>query len=90
MNEAGIPSGEINTIDRVFANPQVQHLGLSRSMKSQECGDTHVVGQPIIMNSADSAISRPPPLLGQHTAEILAEYGYDAESVTTFADKGIT
>jgi len=90
MNEAGIPCGEINTIDRVFANPQVHHLGLSRSMNSQERGETHVVGQPIIMKTADSAITRPPPLLGQHTAEVLAEYGYDTEKVNAFAEKGIT
>jgi len=82
MNSAGIPCGEINTIDKVFANPQVQHLGLR--------GDTHVVGQPLIMSAAESAISRPPPLQGQHTSEVLAEFGYDAEAVSGFADKGIT
>ena len=66
MNEAGIPSGEINTIDRVFANPQVQHLGLSRSMNSQERGETHVVGQPIICllytspSPRDATLSRMP------------------------------
>ena len=90
MNSAGIPCGEINTIDKVFANPQVQHLGLSRTMKSQERGDTHVVGQPLILSSAESAISRPPPLLGQHTSEVLSEFGYDAETVSGFAEKGVT
>ena len=90
MNSAGIPCGEINTIDKVFANPQVQHLGLSRTMKSQERGDTHVVGQPLILSAAESAISRPPPLLGQHTSEVLSEFGYDAETVSGFAEKGVT
>ena len=73
FNERGIPSGEINTIDKTFASPQVQHLGLARDMQSQERGATQVVGQPIILSDAESSIARPPPLAGQHTAEVLAE-----------------
>lgn len=90
FNEAGIPCGEINTIDKTFASPQVQHLGLARDMTSQERGDTQIVGQPIILSDSEAAIRRPPPLLGQHTREILLEYGYSDDEITAFSDEGAT
>ena len=90
FNAAGVPCGEINTIDKVFASPQVQHLGLARDMKSQERGDARVVGQPIIMSGADSAIERPPPTIGQHTDEVLAQAGYSEDEIAGFREAGIT
>jgi crotonobetainyl-CoA:carnitine CoA-transferase CaiB-like acyl-CoA transferase len=75
-----VPAGEINDIGQVFANPQVRHLGLAQPVISQERGATEVVGQPIIMSRTPSTIAAPPPLAGQHTADILTEIGYsDAE-----------
>ncbi len=50
MNEVGVPCGEINTIDKVFQSPQVQHLGIARDMVSTERGPTQIVGQPIVMS----------------------------------------
>lgn len=80
FNAAGVPAGEINDIGQVFANPQVRHLGLAQPVISQERGATEVVGQPIIMSRTPSTIAAPPPLAGQHTADILTEIGYsDAE-----------
>ncbi len=79
-NRHALPAGEINDISQVFANPQVRHLGLAQPVVSQERGATELVGQPIIMSRTPSHIAKPPPLAGQHTAEILAGIGYsDAE-----------
>ena len=50
LNKVGVPSGEINTIDKVFALDQVEHLGIARDMHSTQRGDVQVVGQPIIMS----------------------------------------
>jgi crotonobetainyl-CoA:carnitine CoA-transferase CaiB-like acyl-CoA transferase len=90
FNERGIPCGEINTIDSVFASPQVQHLGIARDMQSQERGATQVVGQPIILSNAESSIARPPPLAGQHTDEVLRDIGYSDAEIKQFADEGAT
>jgi len=80
FNAAGVPAGEINDIGQVFSNPQVRHLGLAQPVVSQERGATEVVGQPIIMSRTPSTIALPPPLAGQHNADILTEIGYsDAE-----------
>ncbi len=88
LNETGIPCGEISTIDEVFANPQVQHLGIAAEMASQERGATRVVAQPIMMSRSKSTIKRPPPLLDQHTDEVLSEAGFTAEEITALRAAG--
>ena len=47
INKAGVPCGPINTIDKTFAEPQVEHLGIARPVKHPKLGDIKVVGQPI-------------------------------------------
>ena len=89
LNKIGVPSGEINTIDKVFSNEQVRHLGIARDMNSIERGAVQVVGQPIIMSNADPSIQRPPPGKGEHSREILAEYGYSDAEIDAFADRGV-
>jgi len=90
LNAAGVPCGEINSIDQAFESPQIKHLGLARNMHSQERGATQVVGQPIILSDADSEIVQPPPTLGQHTTEILKELGYTDTDIGVFAAEGVT
>ena len=88
LNTIGVPCGEINTIDKVFESPQVQHLGIARDMVSQERGAGQIVGQPIIMSDAVAAIRRPPPTKGEHTTEILSEFGFDETEIAAFDAKG--
>ena len=88
LNEAGVPCGEINNIDQVFASPQVQHLGIARDMTSQERGATQVVGQPIKMSGAESQIRRPPPTCGQHTDEVLSELGLESSEIDQLREQG--
>lgn len=86
LNRAGVPCGEINSIDQVFASPQVQHLGIAKDMNSTERGETQIVGQGIIMSDAESRIQRPPPTLGQHTEEILQALGYEQDAIEALSD----
>jgi crotonobetainyl-CoA:carnitine CoA-transferase CaiB-like acyl-CoA transferase len=76
-----VPCGPINTIDQVFADPQVRHLGLAQPVRSHERGETELVGQPIIMSRTGSRVRTPPPLMGEHTDEILRELGYVDEQI---------
>ena len=85
---AGVPAGEINDIGQVFANPQVRHLGLAQPVVSQERGPTELVGQPIIMSRTPSHIASPPPLAGQHTADLLAEIGYSEAEIAAMKASG--
>jgi len=88
MNAAGAPAGEINDIGQVFDNPQVHHLGLAQPVKSQERGDTHVVGQPILMSRTPSSIVAPSPMAGQHSSEILKELGYSDADISELKAQG--
>lgn len=81
LNEAGIPCGEINSIDEVFADPQVRHLGIATAMESLAFGQTECLAQPIFMQRTPSRISRRPPERGEHSDEILTECGFSAEEI---------
>lgn len=88
LNDAGVPVGEINDIKQVFDNPQVHHLGLAQPVTSQERGETHLVGQPILMSRTPSHIASPPPLAGQHSTDILKEIGYSDADITSMKALG--
>ncbi len=88
FNQAGVPTGPIYAIDQVFADPQVQHLGIARDFVSTERGPSQIVGQPVRLTRTPSAIETPPPTLGQHADEILADLGYDADAIRRLRDAG--
>lgn len=89
LDAAGVPCGPINTVPEVFADPQVQHRGLLRHLPHPLAGSVPQVVSPIRLQDAPLACDRAPPLLGQHTAEVLAELGLDADEQATLAARGI-
>ena len=64
-------------IDEVFANPQVQHERLARTVEHPTIGPLTVPGMPYHLRTADLEVTLPPPLLGEHTDAILHELGFD-------------
>jgi crotonobetainyl-CoA:carnitine CoA-transferase CaiB-like acyl-CoA transferase len=88
LNGAGVPCGEINSIDQVFESPQIKHLGMAKDIVSHERGATQVVGQPIVLSRTDSSIKHPPPMYSQHTDEILSDLGYSDAEIKTMHDDG--
>jgi crotonobetainyl-CoA:carnitine CoA-transferase CaiB-like acyl-CoA transferase len=80
LNRAGVPCGPIYGIDEVFADPQVEHLRIVRSVRGAD-GDLHLVGQPIALSRTPSEIVAPPPRLGEHSEEVLREFGFDAAEI---------
>ncbi|MEQ8334533.1 CoA transferase [Nisaea sp.] len=89
LNAAGVPCGEINDIQQVFESPQVAHLGLAQPVRSHERGDTHLVGQPIIMSRTPSTIASPPPMAGEHNQEVLTDLGFTADDIETLKRDGV-
>ncbi len=78
LTDAEIPSGPINTIDRVFADPQVLARGLLVGMEHPAIGPIKLVGSPMKLSETPIQYRIPPPLLGEHTEEILRDVlGYD-------------
>ncbi len=82
LNEAGVPCGPINSIDAVFADPQVEHLKVAKAVDTKEGKTLQVVGQPIALSRTPSKVAAPTPRLGEHTEEVLQEFGFDAHEIT--------
>src|SRR5450432_900421 len=71
LNEAGVPCGPIYAIDQVFSDPQVEHLGIAKSVAKPNGETLNVVGQPVELSRTPSRIVVAPPEIGQHTDEVL-------------------
>ena len=90
FGEAGVPCGPIYTIDEVFADPQVQHLGMSWPVESPALGRRiDLVAQPVRMSRSESGIAAAPPECGEQTDEILAEFGYGEDEIARFRQDGV-
>jgi formyl-CoA transferase len=89
LNAKSVPCGEINTIDQVFENPQIKHLGMAQKVNSTERGEIELVGQPINMSRTPSMLAEPPPTCGEHTDEVLADIGYSAKEISAFREAEI-
>jgi formyl-CoA transferase len=82
LGEAEIPIGPINTIDRVFADPQVLAREMLVGMEHPKVGKFKLVGSPMKLSETPVQYRIPPPLLGEHTEEVLREVlGYDSEGI---------
>ena len=89
FNEAGVPAGPINTIDRVFADPQVQHVQMAKKVTSAKLGELTLVAQPVKLSGTPSSFKLAPPERGEHNDEILQEFGFSPDEVTAMKASGV-
>ena len=73
LNEKGIPCGPIADIDQVFDNPQVQHRGMQLELDHPTAGKVPSVANPIRLSESAVSYDKAPPLLGQHTEQVLSD-----------------
>ena len=73
LNEKGIPCGPIADIDQVFGNPQVQHRGMQLELDHPTAGKVPSVANPIRLSESAVSYDKAPPLLGQHTEQVLSD-----------------
>ncbi len=84
LNQAGVPSGPIYSIDQAFADPQVKTLGMV-----QKVGEVPYLGQPVTLSRTPSKVMAHPPKQGEHTAEVLQELGLRPDEIEGLRKKGI-
>ena len=78
LAKAGVPCGPIYSIDEVYADPQVKYLGMAAPVKKT---NVSMARQPMSLSRTPSKLVARPPELGEHTDEVLAEFGFSAKEI---------
>jgi crotonobetainyl-CoA:carnitine CoA-transferase CaiB-like acyl-CoA transferase len=81
LQTAGVPTAPIQTLDQVAAHPQTEASGMLIAAKHPRVPDYRGIGLPIRWDGERPGVARVPPLLGEHTAEVLSELGYDDSTI---------
>jgi crotonobetainyl-CoA:carnitine CoA-transferase CaiB-like acyl-CoA transferase len=89
LNEAGVPCGQIYSIDQVFSDPQVQHLEPQATIESPHVGKLTLLRQPMTLSRTPSRMDRYPPAVGEHTQEVLREAGFAPDDIAELARERI-
>jgi len=89
MEAVDVPCGPINTLDRVFADPQVRARGMRMDLPHQSCGSVPSIANPIRFSGTPISYAGGPPVLGQHTGEVLKRLlGADDEALRQWTAAG--
>ena len=90
LNEAGVPCGPIYSIDQVFEDPQIKHLGAAETVYSPDRDeDIELVAQAIKLSRTPSELAVGPPKRSEHTEEVLQEFGYSDEEISDFKKRTV-
>ncbi len=89
LNKAGVPCGPIYSIDKMFADPQVQTLEMGKPLVHPKLGEQNVVGQGVNLSRTPAQYRRYAPDSGEHTKEVLQEFGFDAKAVDDLKQRGV-
>jgi len=87
LTERDVPAAPINTLDEVFADPQVQTYGFPIEVEHPKMGKMKLLGNAVDMSRTPPSIDRPPPMLGEHTEEILTGLGFDRAAISDLRAK---
>lgn len=89
LNTERIPYSPVQTLPEVINDPQARANGFYELYEHPEFGQVGAVLNPINVGEGEKTIRMAAPEFGQHTEEVLLEYGYDWEEIERFRDEGI-
>jgi formyl-CoA transferase len=90
LEKAGVPCGPIDTLNEVFENPQVKARSMRVDLQHPSAGIVPLVGSPIKMSVTPPQAKTHPPLLGEHTEDLLSKVlGYSADQIASLRERGI-
>ena len=89
LNEAGVPCGPIYSIDQMFDDAQVKHLGIAQHVPNDENRHIQLVGQPVTLSRTPSKMAARPPEFGEQTEEVLAEFGFGKDEIAELRQRKV-
>jgi formyl-CoA transferase len=89
LNQAGVPAGPVLTMDKVFADPQVVHLGMAQEIESRHFGKVPLLRSPFSLTRTPTSLRMPSPQPGEHTSEILQEHGFTEAEIDELKSRGV-
>lgn len=89
LERAGVPCGPIYNIEQVYADPHVRSREMAVELEHPKSGAIRNIGVPVKLSDTPGSVRTPAPLLGQHSEEVLDQYGYAAADIATFKDAGV-
>jgi crotonobetainyl-CoA:carnitine CoA-transferase CaiB-like acyl-CoA transferase len=82
LDAADVPASPVNNLQDALAHPQVQHRDMLQTVDHPVAGDLHLLRNPIKLSETPIGEASAPPLVGQHTAEILQSLGFDEAKIS--------
>src|SRR5579863_1378192 len=89
LNAAGVPAGPVNTVPAALDQPQVAARDMVVQVEHPVAGPLRMLGSPLKLSAQPVSFRRPPPTLGEHTDQVLAEAGYTAAEIAGLRDAGV-
>jgi formyl-CoA transferase len=89
LTKSEVPCGPIYSIDKMFDDPQVKHIGAAVSVKSPKLGDLRIVNQAVGLSRTPARIAVAPPEVGEHTDEVLKDLGYDQAAIDALRQRKV-
>jgi crotonobetainyl-CoA:carnitine CoA-transferase CaiB-like acyl-CoA transferase len=89
LDAAGVPAGPVHSIGEALSHPQTRARDMIVALEHPQAGRTQALGCPVHFSATPTRIDRPAPLLGEHTREVLREFGYADAEIDVLAAHGV-
>ena len=88
LENAGVPAGPVLNVCEMFGDPHAQARDMIPTVEHATIGSVRTLGLPVKLSETPGKVATGAPVFGQHTKDVLSEYGFAADEIATLADEG--